>query len=104
MAGGVSASGTGAPPQAGVLDGVNPIVYNPANPIILFIVQASGPFLVAHPAMGNSVQVRAPAAVSGRTGICAVVTHLCVFRSATQWGRQPGPSWPGRFPCSGPER
>ncbi|KIH91234.1 Sodium/hydrogen exchanger family protein [Sporothrix brasiliensis 5110] len=30
-----------ASPQAGVLDGANPIVYNAANPIILFIVQAT---------------------------------------------------------------
>ncbi len=53
MAGGVSASGTGAPPQAGILDGVNPIVYNPANPIILFIVQASGPFPDGPPINGH---------------------------------------------------
>lgn len=32
---------TGAPPQAGILEGANPIVYNGSNPITLFIVQAS---------------------------------------------------------------
>jgi hypothetical protein len=41
MAGGLSTNGTGAPPQAGVLEGVNPIAYTPSNPITLFIVQAS---------------------------------------------------------------
>ncbi|USP82382.1 uncharacterized protein yc1106_09656 [Curvularia clavata] len=30
-----------APPQAGVLDGVNPVHFDPQHPIILFIVQAS---------------------------------------------------------------
>lgn len=44
MAGGVSTNGTGAAPQAGVLDGVNPITYNPSNPIGLFIVQVRGLF------------------------------------------------------------
>lgn len=41
MAGGVSASGTGPPPQAGILDGVNPITYMPSNPITLFIIQVN---------------------------------------------------------------
>ncbi|KAL2119716.1 hypothetical protein VTJ04DRAFT_6677 [Mycothermus thermophilus] len=41
MAGGPATDGTGAPPQAGVLDGVNPIQYSPSNPILLFIIQAS---------------------------------------------------------------
>ncbi|KAK4201063.1 putative transporter [Triangularia verruculosa] len=41
MAGGeVTGNSTGAPPQAGILEGVNPIVYTPSNPITLFIVQA----------------------------------------------------------------
>lgn len=40
MAAGVAANSTGAPPQAGVLEGVNPIEYTPSNPIALFIVQA----------------------------------------------------------------
>lgn len=42
MAGGAATNGTGAPPQAGVLEGVNPIAYSPSNPITLFIIQASG--------------------------------------------------------------
>ncbi|KAL2266141.1 hypothetical protein VTJ83DRAFT_5493 [Remersonia thermophila] len=41
MAGGPAGNGTGAPPQAGVLEGVNPIEYSPSNPILLFIIQAS---------------------------------------------------------------
>ncbi|KAK3899004.1 putative transporter [Staphylotrichum tortipilum] len=40
MAGGAATNGTGAPPQAGVLEGVNPIAYSPSNPITLFIIQA----------------------------------------------------------------
>ncbi len=44
MAGGAATNGTGAPPQAGVLEGVNPIAYSPSNPITLFIIQASGEF------------------------------------------------------------
>lgn len=43
MAGGGSTNGTGAPPQAGVLEGVNPIAYSPSNPISLFIIQVSHP-------------------------------------------------------------
>lgn len=35
-----SASFTKVPAQGGVLEGVNPVVYNPSNPIILFIIQA----------------------------------------------------------------
>lgn len=37
----VSATATSqrAPVQAGVLEGVSPTVYNPSNPIILFIIQ-----------------------------------------------------------------
>ncbi|KAL2133754.1 hypothetical protein VTI74DRAFT_1736 [Chaetomium olivicolor] len=30
-----------APPQAGVFEGLNPSVYNPADPIVLFIIQAT---------------------------------------------------------------
>lgn len=42
MAAGGSPNGTtGAPPQAGVLEGDNPIEFNPSNPIMLFIIQAS---------------------------------------------------------------
>jgi len=35
-----SASSTKVVPQGGVLEGVNPVVYSPSNPIILFIIQA----------------------------------------------------------------
>jgi hypothetical protein len=34
-----------APPQGGVLEGVNPVHFDAKNPIILFIVQASCPAL-----------------------------------------------------------
>ncbi len=38
----VSTNGTAAAaPQAGVLEGVNPIAYSASNPILLFIIQAS---------------------------------------------------------------
>jgi hypothetical protein len=40
----ISASATAsstlrAPPQGGILEGGNPTIYNPTNPIILFIIQ-----------------------------------------------------------------
>lgn len=31
-----------ATPQAGIIEGANPVDYNASNPIILFIVQVSG--------------------------------------------------------------
>ncbi len=31
-----------ATPQAGVLEGASPVIYNASNPIILFIVQVRG--------------------------------------------------------------
>lgn len=37
----MTANSTRPPPQAGILEGVNPIAYNPSNPILLFIIQAS---------------------------------------------------------------
>lgn len=42
----VSPKPTGAPSQAGVLDGMNPSHYNPSNPLTLFIIQASLPPVV----------------------------------------------------------
>ncbi|KAH7009980.1 Sodium/hydrogen exchanger family-domain-containing protein [Ilyonectria destructans] len=36
----VAAAATGAKPQGGILEGLNPIHYNPKDPIALFIVQA----------------------------------------------------------------
>lgn len=35
-----------APPQGGVLEGVNPVHFDSKNPIILFIVQVGRPRLV----------------------------------------------------------
>lgn len=35
-----AASATGAPNQAGILEGMNPSHYNPSNPLTLFIIQA----------------------------------------------------------------
>ncbi|KAL1842240.1 hypothetical protein VTJ49DRAFT_5718 [Mycothermus thermophilus] len=49
MAGGPAVNGTGAPPQAGVLEGVNPIEYSPTNPILLFIIQANPLKLLRQP-------------------------------------------------------
>jgi hypothetical protein len=34
-------SSNAVPPQAGVLEKVNPVHYDPKNPIILFIIQVS---------------------------------------------------------------
>lgn len=41
-----SSAANRAPPQGGVLDGQNPTVYDPKNPIIVFIIQVSGLCLV----------------------------------------------------------
>lgn len=38
-----AASATGAPNQAGVLEGMIPTHYNASNPLTLFIIQASFP-------------------------------------------------------------
>ena len=38
-AGAAETNGTGAPPQAGILEGANPSKYTPSNPITLFIIQ-----------------------------------------------------------------
>jgi hypothetical protein len=35
-----AAAATGAKPQGGIIEGLNPIHYNPKDPIALFIVQA----------------------------------------------------------------
>jgi hypothetical protein len=34
---------TGAPPQGGIIEGMNPVHYNPKDPITLFIIQVSFP-------------------------------------------------------------
>lgn len=34
-------AGNAVPPQGGVLENVNPVDYDPKNPIILFIIQVS---------------------------------------------------------------
>ena len=36
-----AATGNRATPQGGVLEGIDPSVYDPKNPIILFIIQVS---------------------------------------------------------------
>ncbi|KAK3350108.1 putative K(+)/H(+) antiporter protein [Lasiosphaeria hispida] len=41
MAGGATNATSGAPPQAGILEGANPAHYTASNPITLFIIQAS---------------------------------------------------------------
>ncbi|SPQ26912.1 02a7fa6b-2846-4090-bf72-5a56b6b81711 [Thermothielavioides terrestris] len=70
MAANASASGPVAPPQAGVLEGSNPIAYTPSNPISLFIVQANPLRLLNQPRviaeviggilLGPSVMMRIP--------------------------------------------
>ncbi len=55
----VSTNGTaGAAPQAGVLEGVNPIAYSASNPILLFIIQAS--YLPAPPIEARVTSCPAP--------------------------------------------
>lgn len=33
--------GPRAPPQAGIFEGLNPSKYNPSDPLVLFVIQAS---------------------------------------------------------------
>lgn len=40
-AGAAAEDGDRAPSQAGVIEGANPSVYNPKDPIIIFIIQVS---------------------------------------------------------------
>lgn len=37
----IASSTNRAPPQGGVIEGANPSVYNPKDPIIIFIIQVS---------------------------------------------------------------
>lgn len=41
VAASATSDGPRAPPQAGIFEGLNPSKYNPNDPIILFIIQAS---------------------------------------------------------------
>lgn len=41
-----SSSGNRAPPQAGILEGMDPSHYNPKDPIITFIIQVEQPLRV----------------------------------------------------------
>jgi hypothetical protein len=47
-----TSSSNAVPPQAGVIEGVNPVHYDPKNPIILFIVQVGSPSSAAAGATG----------------------------------------------------
>ncbi|KAK4141128.1 K(+)/H(+) antiporter 1 [Dichotomopilus funicola] len=68
--GGKAANSTAPPPQAGVLEGLNPIAYTPSNPITLFIIQANPLRLLNQPRviaevlggilLGPSVMMRIP--------------------------------------------
>lgn len=39
---------TGAPPQGGIIEGLNPVHYNPKDPITLFIIQVGFSETVRH--------------------------------------------------------
>jgi hypothetical protein len=56
-----------APPQAGVLDGVNPVHFDAKNPLILFIVQVCCVGILIHPAVktfGYGETLHKPSATS----------------------------------------
>jgi hypothetical protein len=100
MAANASASGPVAPPQAGVLEGSNPIAYTPSNPISLFIVQASTYIPAALQPLGSSCRML-PLRTSGR-----IPSVRCCFTAQTdRWPVSPGPG-PGRagFRVRGPTR
>ncbi|PHH74956.1 hypothetical protein CDD80_2737 [Ophiocordyceps camponoti-rufipedis] len=59
-----STSDNRAPPQGGVLEGANPVHYDPANPIILFIIQTSLIVIVCHALHWPLSKIRQPRVIA----------------------------------------
>ncbi|KAM3541405.1 hypothetical protein ARSEF1564_005701 [Beauveria bassiana] len=60
--------GNRAPPQGGVIEGANPSKYNPADPIILFIIQASLIIIVCHALHWPLAKIRQPRVIAEVVG------------------------------------
>ncbi|KAM3504402.1 hypothetical protein MY11210_008371 [Beauveria gryllotalpidicola] len=60
--------GNRAPPQGGVMEGANPSKYNPGDPIILFIIQASLIIIVCHALHWPLAKIRQPRVIAEVVG------------------------------------
>lgn len=63
-----SSDGSRAPAQGGVLEGANPVEYNPSNPVILFIVQVSLIVIVCHALHWPLSKIRQPRVIAEVVG------------------------------------
>ncbi|PKS12406.1 hypothetical protein jhhlp_000610 [Lomentospora prolificans] len=59
-----SATSNRAPPQGGVIEGANPSVYNPKDPITIFIIQASLILIVCHLVHWPLSKIRQPRVIA----------------------------------------
>ncbi|OAA75968.1 K+ homeostasis protein Kha1 [Akanthomyces lecanii RCEF 1005] len=63
-----TADGNRAPPQGGIIEGANPSKYNPGDPIILFIIQASLIVIVCHALHWPLSKIRQPRVIAEVVG------------------------------------
>ncbi|KAI9166417.1 sodium/hydrogen exchanger family protein [Paramyrothecium foliicola] len=68
MAGGEVADGNRAPSQGGVIEGMNPSVYNPKDPITIFIIQVSLIIIVCHLLHWPLSKIRQPRVIAEVVG------------------------------------
>ena len=60
--------GNRAPPQGGVIEGSNPSVYNPSDPIVIFIIQAGLIIIVCHMLHWPLSKIRKPRVIAEVVG------------------------------------
>lgn len=63
-AGGTTEDGDRAPSQGGVIEGSNPTVYNPKDPIVIFIIQASFILIICHVLHWPLSKIRQPRVIA----------------------------------------
>lgn len=63
-AGGTTDDGDRAPSQAGVIEGANPTKYNPRDPIVIFIIQASFILIICHVLHWPLSKIRQPRVIA----------------------------------------
>jgi Kef-type K+ transport system membrane component KefB len=68
MAGAEAADGDRAPSQAGVIEGAIPTKYNPSDPIVLFIIQASFILILCHLLHWPLQKIRQPRVIAEVVG------------------------------------
>ncbi|SPO06287.1 related to K+ homeostasis protein Kha1 [Cephalotrichum gorgonifer] len=75
-----------APPQGGVIEGSNPSVYNPKEPIVIFIIQAGLILIVCHILHWPLSKIRQPRVIAEVIGGIilgpSVMGHIPGFRAA----------------------